>query len=90
MAVNLPKVLILGHSFVKRLSRDLSRGFDDRTDLNFGLQGSLSVHFYGVGGRTVDKIRAFDLGMINSLAPEIVVWQPEGTIGSSTIKTSGL
>ena len=67
MAVNLPKVPILGHSFVKRLPQDISRGFDDRADLNFSLEGSLSVHFYGVGGRTVDKLRAFDLGIINSL-----------------------
>ena len=73
MAVNVPKVLILGHSFVKRLYQDISRGFDDRADLNFGLEGSLSVHFYGVGGRTVDKLRAFDLGIINSLSPEIVI-----------------
>lgn len=72
MAVNLPKVLILGHSFVKRLSQDISRGFDDRADLNFGLEGSLSVQFYGVGGRTVDKLRAFDLGIINSLALKLL------------------
>lgn len=67
MAVNLPKVHILGHSFVKRLSQDLSMGFDDRTDLNFGLQGSLSVHLHDVGGRTIDKLCAFSLGIINSL-----------------------
>ena len=73
MAVNLPTVLILGHSFVKRLSRNLSRGFDDRSDLYFGLQGSLSVHFSGLGGRTVDKLRAFDHVIINSLNPEIVI-----------------
>jgi len=73
MAVNLPKVHILDHSFHKHLSRDLSRGSDDRTDLNFGLQGSLSVHFYGISGLTVDKLRAFNLGIINSLAPEIVI-----------------
>lgn len=48
MAVNLPKVHILGHSFDKHLSRDVSRGSNDRTNLNFGLQGSLSVHFYGM------------------------------------------
>ena len=71
MAVNLPKVLILGHSFVKRLSRDISRGFDDRAVLDFGLEGSLSVYLYG--GRTIDKLRAFDLGIINSLTPEIVI-----------------
>ena len=73
MAVNLPKVLILGHSFIKRLSRDISKVFDDRADLNFGLEGSLSVHFYGVGGRTIDKLCTLDLGIINSLSSEIVI-----------------
>ena len=73
MAVNLPKVHILGHSFDKHLSRDISRGSNNRTELNFGLQGSLSVHFYGVSGRTVDKLHAFNLGVVNSLAPEIVI-----------------
>ena len=73
MEVNLPKVLILRHSFVKRLSRDISRGFDDRADLNFGLEGSLSVHFYGVGGRTINKLHTLDLGIINSLSPEIII-----------------
>lgn len=48
IAVNLPTTLILEHSFVKRLSQDISRGFDDRADLNFGLEGSLLVHFYGM------------------------------------------
>ena len=60
MAVNLPKVLILGHSFLKHLSRDISRDFDDRAVLDFGLKGSLSVHLYAVGGRTIDKVHAFE------------------------------
>ena len=75
MAVNLPKVHILGHSFDKHLSRDISRGSNDRTDFNFGFQGSLSVHFYGVSGRTVDKLRAFNLGVINSLALKLLSWR---------------
>lgn len=73
MAVNLPKVHILGHSFDKHLSRDISRGSNDRTDFYFGLQGCLSVHFYGVSGRTVDKLHAFNLGVIHFSAPEIVI-----------------
>lgn len=34
---------------------------------------ALSVHLYGVGRRTIDKIRAFDLGIIDSLTHEIVL-----------------
>ena len=47
-AGNLPKTLILGHSFNKWLSRDTGKGFHDRADLSFGLAGSVSVHFHGV------------------------------------------
>ena len=72
MAGNLPKALILGHSFNKWLSRDTGKGFHDRADLSFGLAGSVLVHFHGVGGRTVEKLRAFDLSIIDSLAADIV------------------
>ena len=42
MAPSPPTVLILGHSFVKRLRRDLSNGFDQRVNENF--------HLHGIGG----------------------------------------
>lgn len=73
MAGGVPKALILGHSFVKRLSRDIITGFDPRMDLAFGLEGSVSVRLSGVGGRTVDKLRRFDLDRIRSFAPDIVI-----------------
>ena len=38
-AVQVPFVLILGHSFVKRLKRDLRSHFDPRADGNFKLGG---------------------------------------------------
>lgn len=73
MASGVPKVLILGHSFVKRLSRDISRGIDPRMDLNFGLEGDVSIRLSGVGGRTVEKLRRFDLSNISSFAPDILI-----------------
>ena len=72
-AGNFPKALILGHSFVKRLSRDIGRGFHDGADLSFGLDGSVLVHLHGVGGRTVEKLRIFDMSILDSLAPDIVI-----------------
>jgi hypothetical protein len=48
-----PKVLILGHLFVKRLSWDMVSSFDSRMDMTFGLEGSVSVWLSGVGDRTV-------------------------------------
>ena len=38
MARSSPVVLILGHSFVRRLCHDLETGFDHRADLNLTLR----------------------------------------------------
>jgi len=43
--------LVLGHSFVKRLRRDLLSKFDPRADINFNLAGT--VFLLGVCGRNV-------------------------------------
>ena len=40
MAEVVPKALILGHSFVRRLKRDLDLGFDPRAASDFNLRGS--------------------------------------------------
>ena len=68
-----PKVLILGHSFVKRLSRDIQQGLNTRMDANFGLQGTAAVKLYGQGGRTVRKCLAYDLDVVRNLSPEVVI-----------------
>ena len=51
MPGGVPTVLILGHSFVRRMQDDLSARFHPRTDLNFNLSDA-TVCFHGVGGRT--------------------------------------
>ena len=73
MSSALPKVLILGHSFVKRLQCDLKAGFDARADSNFNLEGTATTHLFGVGGRTVQKLRLYDLHVVRYLAPDIVI-----------------
>ena len=73
MACSLPKVLILGHSFVKRLSRDIVSGYYQRLDGSFGLVGTAAVRLAGVGGRTVDKLRRFDLSVTSSYKPDVVI-----------------
>ena len=73
MAGQVPRVLILGHSFVKRLQRDMLSNFDARVDANFKLQGSALVHLHGIGGRTVAKLRSFDLHVITSISPDVVI-----------------
>ena len=68
-----PRVLILGHSFVRRLRLDLLAHFDARAAINFNLQGTARVYMHGVGGRTVPKLRKFDMGVISNISPDIVI-----------------
>ena len=60
MALCVPKVMILGHSFVRCLNGDLEQRFDDRAKSNFDLK-DVNVRLFGVGGRTVNKVKRFDL-----------------------------
>ena len=73
MAEVVPKALILGHSFVRRLKRDLDSGFDPRAASDFNLGGTVSVYLHGVGGRTVQTLQENDLHVIRDLAPDIVI-----------------
>ena len=73
MSTGVPSVLILGHSFVKRLERDLRSHFDHRAHSHFKLEGTVSVHLHGVGGRTVAKLRSFDLRVVEQIAPDILI-----------------
>ena len=63
-----PTVLILGHSFVRRLSSDLRSNFDPRAAEHFNLLGDAVIHLHGVGGRTVKKPRLYDLGVVSALS----------------------
>ena len=47
MALCVPKVMILGHSFVRRLSGDLEHHFDDHAKSNFDLE-DVKVRLFGV------------------------------------------
>ena len=73
MASAVPKVLILGHSFMKRLQSDLKTTFDARTVSNFRLEGTATVNLFGVGGRTVEKLLRYDLHVVRRLAPDVVI-----------------
>ena len=73
MALSPPKVLILGHSFVRRLRDDLRSNFDSRADENFHLSSDAIVYLSGVGGRTVRKLRQHDLGVVSSRNPTVII-----------------
>ena len=60
-----PTVLIFGHSFVCRLHDDLASGFDSEAKHSFNMTGSgVYVCLKGTGGRTVDKVRKYDISFI--------------------------
>ena len=73
MSTRVPSVLILGHSFVKRLKRDLRSNFDPRADGKFKRWGNLSVLFHGVGGCTVPKLLSSDLHVVAQIAPDVLI-----------------
>ena len=80
----LAHALILGHSFVRRLKSDLHARFDERAGLNFGLEGTAEVLMHGVGGRTVKKLEAYDLGVVTNSSPDIVILE----IGTNDLSIS--
>ena len=73
MVCTSPIVLILGHSFVRRLCHDLKTGVDQRADLNANLKGTGVVLMHGMGSRTVPKLRMFDLHVVKQLSPDIII-----------------
>ena len=72
MASFLPSVLLLGHSFIRRLRDDLRSHFDSRAEVTFGLSEDAIVHLHGVGALTVARLRR-DLAIVSSLSPQVVI-----------------
>lgn len=76
-----PKVLILGHSFVRRFAAFIAQSVDKRVKNNLDLSESAQIALQGVGGRTVDKINVFDLQRVRKVQPDIVILE----IGSNDL-----
>jgi lysophospholipase L1-like esterase len=73
MEGSVPRVLILGHSFVRRIFDDISKQRITGAFLNFDLGNVCSVYFQGIGGRTVAKIIKYDLDVVRRVRPHIVI-----------------
>ena len=74
MSAFIPQVLIFGNSFVSSLHDDLSGGFDSRAKQNFNLVGSgVCVSLKGTGGRTVEKVKKYDISVISSFKPDTII-----------------
>ena len=67
MAGSIPKVLVLGHSFVKRLKNELDKNLDHWDSRTVGLVGTAEVHLQRTGGRTVGKLQSYNLHVVRQL-----------------------
>ena len=80
-----PRVLILGHTFIRRLRDFIVKNVSDY-HLNLNLTGSVAVQWHGVGGRTIAKFRQFDLGEVLRFRPDILFLQ----IGTNDLAQRGM
>ena len=83
--MSVPNILILGHSFVRHFKDDLVARFDARAARNFHLPELGHVSLCGTGGRTVDKIHAYDLSLVLKYKPDNVILEL-GTNDLSTLR----
>ena len=82
MSNSTPRVLILGHSFIKRLKQFVRNNSND-FDLDFQISLPVLIRWHGVGGRTVEKTLTFDTHVLHSFRPDVVILQ----LGSNDLVT---
>ena len=86
MAFSQPRVLIFGHSFVRRLHRDLRAQFDIRAAFNFNLH-HVSTTLHGVGGRTVEKLIKHDFQFVQRFQPLIIILRNNNIVRKESTRT---
>lgn len=69
---NTANILILGHSFVRRLQTFLTEHHDRRAAHNMNLPHE-NISFLGIGGRTVSKMLSLDLDKIKAFQPKVII-----------------
>ena len=69
-----PRVLILGHSFIRRL-HELVRLPTNALREDFDITTPMNLRWHGVGGRTVAKVIRYDLEIVRQFSPDIVILQ---------------
>ena len=79
---SLPRSLILGHSFVRRMKDFLkSNAGNSSFNEHFDLEHSCLVKLRGNGGRTVERLMRYDLRATRATKPDILVLE----IGSNDL-----
>ena len=69
-----PRVLIFGHSFIRRLQKFIEHQIG-YLDLSLQITAPTDIPWHGIGGRTVAKTIKFDLHVVRSTRPDIVIVQ---------------
>lgn len=76
-----PRIMVLGHSFVWRIAKFLAETSLPCVSVNFHLTMTPTVQFHGIGGRTVTKLRQFDLSAVAEFNPNVLILE----IGSNDL-----
>ena len=70
------RVLILGHSFIRRLRDHITSSQDGGYNAKFAiLTPEFICKWHGVGGRTIAKVVKYDLGVVKDFGPDIIILQ---------------
>lgn len=80
-SARLPRILVLGHSFVWRMAKFVAETTLPCVDSSFQLPVGPVIQFHGIGGRTPLKLRQFDLSAVSKFQPTIVILE----IGSNDL-----
>lgn len=68
-----PRIMVLGHSFVWRLEKFVAESSLACVNDKFQLSMSPTTHFCGTGGRTMTKLRRFDLPVVAQFNPTVLI-----------------
>ena len=71
MSYGFLNILILGHSFVRPLRKDLKANFDFRATQNFHNSKLGYVTMLGTGNRTFEKVVKYDLLCVRTSKPDM-------------------
>lgn len=71
---HMPCALLVGHSFVRRMTEFIERNQEDGSYTHtFDLESTCTVKTIGTGGRTVDKLIKYDLQDIRDTVSNVVI-----------------
>lgn len=72
LVMDTPRVLILGHSFIRRLKDFIHRNSQLSEDFHIP---HVILKWHGIGGRTIRKVIRYDLRVVREYKPNIVILQ---------------